>query len=203
MVRSEIRTHPDRISQYIYERQGTILGVNMLGEQHHSLEESFMSGANDFDFLQGTWSGRNRRRTNPFSPKQDGMWEEFIAGHTGTKVLDEKVIIEQYEGTFPNGEIRKGLTIRTFDQQTQLWSIVWLDNRSPADFRPLVGKFQDGIGLFYQVIEAPDGQPLHVRFTWDEITADTAHWQQAFSFDGGKNWETNWVMALTKETGVR
>jgi len=49
------------------------------------------------------------------------------------------------------------------------------------------------------VIEAPDGQPLHVRFTWDEITVDTARWQQAFSFDGGKTWETNWVMEFTRQ----
>jgi hypothetical protein len=157
-----------------------------------------MSGANDFDFLLGSWNIRNRRRTNPYSPNQDGVWEEFAASHTGAKYLEGKVIIEQYEGTFPSGEKRLGLTIRTFDQQKQQWSIRWLDNRNPPDFRPLVGTFEDGVGLFSQVIETPDGQPLHVRFTWDEITANTARWQQAFSFDGGKHWETNWVMEFTR-----
>ncbi len=62
-----------------------------------------------------------------------------------------------------------------------------------------MGKFADGVGLFYQVIETPEGQPLHVRFTWDEITADTARWQQAFSFDGGKHWDTNWVTEFTRQ----
>ncbi len=67
-----------------------------------------MSGANDFDFLLGSWNIRNRRRTNPYSPNQDGVWEEFVASHTGTKYLEGKVIIEQYEGTFPSGEKRLG-----------------------------------------------------------------------------------------------
>ncbi len=158
-----------------------------------------MSGTNDFDFLLGSWNFRNRRRTNPYSLSQDGEWEEFVASLTGAKYLDGKVIIEQYEGTFPSGEKWLGLAIRTFDQQKQQWSIRWLDNRNPPDFRPLVGTFEDGVGLFSQVIETPDGQPLHVRLTWDEMTANTVRWQQTFSFDGGKHWETNWVMEFTRK----
>ncbi len=153
-----------------------------------------MSGINDFDFLQGSWSIHNRRRTNAFRPENEGVWEEFAATHTGVKYLDEKVNIEFFEGTFPGGEVRKGLTIRTFDPQSQQWSIRWLDNHNPHDFSPLVGGFRDGIGLFYQEVEAPDSQSVHVRFTWDNITEHTARWQQAFSFDGGKTWDTNWIM---------
>lgn len=112
-----------------------------------------MSGINDFDFLLGSWTIHNRRRTNAFSPTKDGVWEEFEAIHTGAKHLDGKVNIEHFEGAFPSGEIRKGLTIRTFDPQSQQWSICWLDNANPADFSPLVGRFQDGIGLFYEEVE--------------------------------------------------
>ena len=61
-----------------------------------------------------------------------------------------------------------------------------------------MGTFENGVGNFSQVIEAPDGEELHVRFTWDKIMAETARWQQAFSFDGGKTWETNWVMEFTR-----
>jgi hypothetical protein len=155
------------------------------------------AGAADFDFLIGSWTIHNRRRTNPFSPKGDSVWEEFPARHTGAKYLDGKAIIEQYEATFPSGEIRKGLTIRAFNAETQQWSIIWLDNCNPPDFQPLVGAFQDGIGQFHQIITA-DGQPVHVRFTWDRITPTTARWQQAFSFDAGATWDTNWIMEFSR-----
>jgi hypothetical protein len=159
-----------------------------------------MSGANDFDFLLGPWHIHNRRRTNALDRQKEGVWEEFEAHHKGGEhFLDGRVIIDHFEGTFPNGEIRRGMTVRAFDEQRQQWSLVWLDNRNPPDFRPLVGTFEESIGTFSQVIEAPDGAELHVRFIWDEITANTARWQQAFSFDGGKHWETNWVMEFTRE----
>ncbi len=161
-----------------------------------------MSGAHDFDFLLGEpWNIHNRRRTNALEHDREGIWEEFEAHHIGVgKYLDGRTVIDLFEGgTFPGGEIRKGMTLRAFDEQTQLWSLMWLDNHNPPDFRPLLGRFDDGLGVFSQVIETPDGLPLHMRFTWDEITSYTARWQQAFSFDGGKNWETNWVMEFTRQ----
>src|SRR5258708_17145367 len=89
-----------------------------------------MSGVKDFDFLLGSWNILNRRRTTPFSPKKDGVWEEFSAHSTSAKQLDGRARVEQYEATFPNGQLVLGLTIRAFDEATQQWSIVWLDNAS-------------------------------------------------------------------------
>lgn len=157
------------------------------------------SGIHDFDFLLAPYTIRNRRRTNAMYPDRVGVWEEFEARHTGAAHYDGKVIIDHFEGTFPDGAVRKGMTIRAFNEETQQWSLVWLDNYNAPDFTPLLGAFENGIGRFSQVIEAPTGGPLHVRFTWDEITADTARWQQAFSFDEGRTWDTNWVMEFTRE----
>lgn len=154
-----------------------------------------MSKVTDFDFLLGSWNIHNRRRTNPFEPPSEGTWEEFLAFSTSAKQLDGRARVEQYEATLSSEQQILGLTIRAFDQTTEQWSIVWLDNRNPPDFTPLVGNFEQGVGLFYQVIDSPiNGKPVHVRFTWDQITTNSARWQQAFSFDGGTSWETNWVM---------
>ena len=43
-----------------------------------------------------------------------------------------------------------------------------------------------------------NGKPIKVRFTWSRITASSAHWEQAFSPDGGTTWETNWRMDLAR-----
>ena len=34
------------------------------------------------------------------------------------------------------------------------------------------------------------------------MTTPTPRWEQAFSADGGKTWETNWVMEMTRNDAV-
>ena len=37
-----------------------------------------------------------------------------------------------------------------------------------------------------------------VRFIWSRITPNSAHFEQAFSDDGGKTWEVNWITDQTR-----
>jgi len=62
---------------------------------------------------------------------------------------------------------------------------------------PVVGPFVDGRGEFYGD-DVHDGKPIRVRYLWSGITPTTAHWEQAFSADGGQTWETNWHMESTR-----
>ncbi|GER89012.1 hypothetical protein KDW_31740 [Dictyobacter vulcani] len=157
------------------------------------------TGLHDFDFFHGSWTTQNKRRTNALYHNQEGVWQEFTSTVTCTPYLDGRANIDDFEGTLPDGEVRKGLGLRSFDEATQLWSILWLDNRNPPDLSAVVGKFTDGIGLFYQEMETFDGVPIRVRFMWDNITENTARWQQAFSFDGGTTWDTNWIAEHTRK----
>jgi NIPSNAP len=36
------------------------------------------------------------------------------------------------------------------------------------------------------------------RFHWTNPAPDAARWEQAFSADGGRSWETNWIMEFTR-----
>jgi hypothetical protein len=54
------------------------------------------------------------------------------------------------------------------------------------------GRFAHGVGTFY-ADDKLRGRPIKVRFTWSHMTPTAAHWEQAFSPDGGKTWETNWI----------
>lgn len=162
------------------------------------------SHAHDFDALIGRWTVVNRRKKgNYFVPPQArgeaAEWDEFAGRDWFEKVLDGRAIVEQWEALLPSGERALGYSVKAFEPTTRQWAIVWIDNRNPLDFRPLLGTFDGGVGAFFQVIETPDGRPLHVRYIWDEMTAMTARWQQAFSFDGGMHWETNWLMTFTRE----
>lgn len=158
------------------------------------------SHAHDFDALLGSWKVMNRRKKgNYFLPDQTVAWEEFWGHDRFETQLDGRAIVEHWEATLPSGERALGYSVKAFEPTTQQWAIIWIDNRNSLDFRPLFGTFEVGVGTFFQVIETPDGQPLHVRYIWDELTATTARWQQAFSFDGGTHWETNWVMQFHRE----
>jgi hypothetical protein len=63
---------------------------------------------------------------------------------------------------------------------------------------PCVGKFKNGRGDFYDQ-ETINGKTILVRFSIWGITADTAQSEQAFSDDGGKTWETNWINRYTRD----
>jgi hypothetical protein len=85
--------------------------------------------------------------------------------------------------------------LRTFDAESGLWSIWWVDGRSPLGplDPPVRGGFEEGTGVFF-ADEIFNGKPIRVRYTWSAISPTTCHWEQAFSTDGGATWETNWLM---------
>jgi hypothetical protein len=37
-----------------------------------------------------------------------------------------------------------------------------------------------------------------VRFLWTRTDTESPRWEQAFSDDGGRTWETNWEMDFTR-----
>ncbi len=157
-------------------------------------------GSHDFDFLYGHWKMHNRRLAKKFAGSHD--WVEFdsydearpLAGGLG----DED---EYRTDFFKKGFV--GLSVRLYDPRTGLWSIYWVDNLQMQGtmLPPVVGKFVGNVGTF----EGPDtfdGKPIVVRYTWKLTPGDpkvAAHWEQAFSADGGKTWETNFMNDLLRE----
>ena len=62
---------------------------------------------------------------------------------------------------------------------------------------PTIGEFQNGRGEFYSQ-EDLDGRAIFVRFVISDITPNSCHFEQAFSADGGKTWEVNWIATDTR-----
>jgi hypothetical protein len=63
----------------------------------------------------------------------------------------------------------------------------------------MIGSFKEknGIGEFYAQ-ETHKGQHVYSRFIWSKISPTFCQWEQALSTDGGKTWETNWIMEHTR-----
>jgi hypothetical protein len=157
---------------------------------------SALSGLHDFDFLVGHWRVHHRKLKSRLANSHE--WVEFegtlasqplMAGYAN---VDDDVF-EAPEGTY------RGVAPRTFDAKSQLWSIWWFDSRmptAPVD-PPVRGRFHNGVGTFY-ADDTLNGKPIRIRFIWSKITATSCHWEQAFSPDGGKTWETNWLQDLER-----
>jgi hypothetical protein len=146
----------------------------------------------DFDFLVGTWDVANRRLHKRHVGSDD--WDEFPGTSTARTFFDGAGSFDEIR--FPTKGVA-GATVRTFDPVDRTWSIWWWNSRDGAITPPVVGAFRDGVGTFYGD-DTDDGRPVRVRFIWSRITPTTARWEQAFSTDGGRTWETNWVMDLSR-----
>lgn len=59
------------------------------------------------------------------------------------------------------------------------------------------GAFSDGHGVFL-CDNVLNGEAVKVRFDWNVEEPDAPRWEQAFSYDGGDTWRTNWFMAMTR-----
>jgi len=155
--------------------------LDVTGDQH------------DFDFVQGEWTSVQRRL------KQRGVgsseWDQLTGKHWAKVLLGGVANVDTVE--FPE-KGWAGSTYRNFDKARRQWNIYWVNSRDGhMDYPGQVGGFDGNVGLFYGD-DKDDGKPVRVVYRWEKQGARHARWEQAFSYDDGKTWETNWVMEMTK-----
>ncbi|MDP1963285.1 MAG: DUF1579 domain-containing protein [Reyranella sp.] len=154
-----------------------------------------MTQRDAFDFLTGNWSVHHRYLLRRLDGCTD--WIEFKGACTLRKILDGFANMDENDIHLPSGRYA-GVTLRTYDPKSDVWSIYWLDGRRSGRIEPpVVGRFDNGIGIFYGDDRFGE-RPIRVRFIWSRITRSGARWEQAFSLDEGNTWETNWVMDFTR-----
>ena len=159
------------------------------------------TASHDFDFLVGTWSSQQRRLKKRLQGSND--WETFTATSTvqqlpGGVINFDTLVAENWRPGWV------GMTLRVFNPVTSLWSIYWVTNEggsidatSGQLAAAVVGRFHGDEGVF-EGDDVFEDRPVRVRFQWQRLGADRARWQQAFSDDGGRCWETNWVMEFER-----
>jgi hypothetical protein len=147
----------------------------------------------DFDFFVGEWNGRQRRLREPLANCDD--WDEFGSTTRCWSVFGGAANVD--EVSVPDRGF-SGFSLRLLDPATRNWSIYWANSRNGLlALPPVVGGFAGGTGRFYSD-EDYRGRPITVRYTWSDITAVSARWEQAFSPDAGRTWEVNWIAEFTR-----
>lgn len=158
-----------------------------------------IQGAKDFDFLRGTWKVRNRFLVGRL--RESNQWIEFDAKVKCRPMLDGLANIDEFVAV-REGKRVIGMSLRIFDPATSQWTIYWSDNQLPGTLQPPVrGRFSAEGGEFLgtdQHPPGPGGKPVRVRYRWSETRTPKPRWEQAFSPDQGRTWETNWIMIFTR-----
>ena len=151
-------------------------------------------GAHDFDFETGTWITHLRRLSKPLSGST--AWFEYEGTSVVRKVLDGRANLIELVVRGPAGRI-EGLSLRLYQPQTRQWTLNFANIADGLLTQPMVGAFNNGVGEFYGQ-DTLSGRAILVRFLISPITPDSWRFEQAFSADGGKNWEVNWIATDTR-----
>jgi len=148
----------------------------------------------DFDFLVGRWTVANRKLTKRLAGCTE--WAEFTSTSSCWNLFGGAANLDEF--SFPDGTA--GLTLRLRNPATGEWSLTWASSELGALMLPVVGGFDGGEGRFYGAEEYA-GRLVRVRYIWSRITPTSARWEQAYSDDGERTWETNWIMDFTRVPG--
>jgi hypothetical protein len=91
------------------------------------------------------------------------------------------------------------MSLRLYNPESRQWSLNFANAADGTLTESTIGEFKNGRGEFYAQ-ETYNGRSILVRFVIFDITPSSARFEQAFSDDGGKSWEVNWIATDTRVT---
>ncbi len=152
------------------------------------------NGQHDFDFNFGKWRTHIKNLQHPLSGST--TWVKLEGTVTVRKVWDGRASLEEIEADGPGGHF-EGTTLFLYNPKSHQWSQTFANSESGSLEVPSIGEFKNGRGEFYSQ-EVYNGRAVLVRGIWSEIKTDTHRFEQAYSDDGGKTWETNFIANLER-----
>ena len=147
-----------------------------------------------FDFDFGTWKTHSSRLMRPLTGST--AWADLDGYTVVRRVWGGRANLAEYKGDGPAGHVEL-LALRWFNPNTHEWNIDFATPNVGMLGIPGVGKCKNGRCEFYDQ-EQINGRYVLVRFSIWKTNDDSAQSEQAFSDDGGKTWETNWINKYTR-----
>jgi hypothetical protein len=151
-------------------------------------------GQRDFDFEIGTWKTSLKRLLNPLTGST--KWVEYEGTTVVRKVWDGNANLVELDVSGAAGNI-KALSLRLYNPESHQWSLNFANIKGGVMAVPTIGEFINGRGEFYNQ-ETFNERAILVRFLIFDITPNSCRFEQAFSADGGKTWEVNWIATDTR-----
>jgi hypothetical protein len=151
-------------------------------------------GQRDFDFEIGVWKTHLKRLVHPLSGSSS--WVELEGTTVVRKIWNGRANLAELTTDDASGNLQV-LSLRLYDPRSRQWSLNTANANSGSLGVPTIGEFKNGRGEFFDQ-ESFNGRTILVRNVWSDITADSCRFEQAFSEDGGKSWELNWIAVDTR-----
>ena len=167
-----------------------LLAISLLPLQGPSHRQN---GEHDFDFEIGNWKTHISRLQHPLSGST--TWLEYDGTSVVRKVWNGAANLVELEVDGSAGHI-EALSLRLYNPESRQWSLNFSNAAAGVMSIPTIGEFRDGRGEFYDQ-EFYRGRAILVRFIISDITPTGCRFEQAFSDDGGKTWEVNWIATDT------
>jgi hypothetical protein len=162
--------------------------------QSASKAPAVRDGQHDFDWEIGHWKTHLKRRPHPLTGSND--WVEYDGTTVVSPVWSGRANLVELEVSGTAGKI-EALALRLYNPAARQWSLNFSNSAGGTLGVPTVGSFENGRGEFYDQ-ETLGDRAILVRFVITQTSAGSANFEQAFSADGGKTWEVNWIATDTR-----
>jgi hypothetical protein len=163
--------------------------------QQNSAPPNQRDGQHDFDFELGNGKTHISRLQHPLTGST--TWIQMNGTKVVKKVWDGRALLEEIQADGPMGHF-EGLTLFLYNPRTHKWSMNFATSSGGTLSVPAVGEFKNERGEFFDQ-EPLNGRSILVRIVYADISPDSHHFEQAFSDDGGKTWEPNFIATLTRQ----
>lgn len=139
-----------------------------------------------FDFWVGKW---------------DASWDEGDGKmgkgtNTISKILDGKVLQEEFAITDGSQKGFKGTSISVYQPRLKRWKQAWADNQ--GGYFDFIGEFDNDNRIFKSISIQEDGSKLIQRMVFRNIEKNAFVWDWEASKDDGKSWKLLWQIHYTR-----
>ena len=155
-----------------------------------------VDGQKDFDWEIGSWTTKLKRLKSPLSGST--AWLDYQGTSEVRPVMGGRANLVELKVEGPAGSI-EGASLRLYNPQARQWSLNFASANGGVLTPAPIGAFHGGCGEFYAQ-DSWNGRAILVRFVISDITPNSARFEQAFSADGGKSWEVNWIAIDTRRS---
>jgi hypothetical protein len=150
-------------------------------------------GQHDFDWEIGTWKTAVKVRRNPLSGSAPD-WAEYTGTSVVKPLMGGRANFVELSVAGERGKIEGG-SLRLYNAKANQWGLNYAAGGVLT--APVFGSFDErGRGAFYGQ-DTLDGKAIFVRFIVTVVSAKEARFEQAYSVDGGRTWEENWIATDT------